>query len=44
MTLAELTSVTNANNLTIKVYMRDSTGARKTQTDLVQLDVNYFLD
>ena len=44
MTLAELTSVTDANSLTIKVYMKDSTGARKSQTDLVQLNINYYLD
>ncbi len=44
VTLSELTSVTDANNLTIKVYMRDSTAARRSQTDLIQLDVNYFLD
>jgi hypothetical protein len=44
VTLSELTSVTDANNLTIKVYMKDSTGARKSQTDLAQLDVNYYLD
>jgi len=44
VTLAELTSVTNANNLTIKVYMKDTTGARKSQMDLVQLNTNYYLD
>ncbi|HMJ00078.1 MAG TPA: hypothetical protein VK488_09615 [Gaiellaceae bacterium] len=44
VTLAELTSVTDANNLTIKVYMKDSTGARKSQTDLVQLNINHYLD
>jgi hypothetical protein len=44
VTLAELTSVTDANSLTIKVYMKDSTGARKSQTDLVQLNVNSYLD
>jgi hypothetical protein len=43
VTLSELTSVTDANNLTIKVYMNDS-GSKKSQTDLVQLNVNYFLD
>ena len=44
MTLAELTSVTDANNLTVKVYIKDSTGARKSQMDLVQLNTNYYLD
>jgi len=44
VTLSELTSAADANNLTIKVYMKDSPPARKSQTDLVQLDVNYFLD
>jgi hypothetical protein len=44
VTLSELTTVTAANNLTVKVYMKDSPPARKSQTDLVQLDVNYFLD
>jgi hypothetical protein len=44
VTLAELTSVADANNLTIKVYMRDSTAARRSQTDLAQLDVNYYLN
>ena len=38
VTLSELTSVTDANNLTIKVYMKDSTAARKSQMDLVQLN------
>jgi hypothetical protein len=36
--------VTDANSLTIKVYMKDSTGSRKSQADLAQLNVNYYLD
>jgi len=44
VTLSELTSVTDANSLTIKVYMKDSTGSRKSQADLAQLNVNYYLD
>lgn len=43
VTLAELTGVANANNLTVKVYMKDS-GSRKSQIDFVQLNVNYYLD
>ena len=39
--LSEVTSSANANNLTIKVYMKDSPLARKSQTDLVQLDINF---
>jgi hypothetical protein len=44
VTLSELTSVTDANSLTIKIYMKASTGSRKSQTDLAQLNVNYYLD
>jgi hypothetical protein len=43
VTLSELTSVTNANNLTIKVYMKES-GSKKTLYDLIQLNLNYYLD
>jgi hypothetical protein len=41
--LSELTTVANANNLTIKVYMKES-GNKKTQIDLARLNVNYYLD
>jgi hypothetical protein len=43
VTLPELTNVANANNLTIKVYIKESTG-KKTQFDLVQLNLTYYLD
>jgi hypothetical protein len=41
--LAELTSVSDANALTVKVYMRDSL-AQKAQVDLVRLNLTYYLD
>ena len=43
VTLAELTGVTDANNLTVKIYMKDSV-SKKSQTDFAQLNVNYYLD
>jgi hypothetical protein len=43
VSLAELTAAADANNLTIKVYMKES-GGKKTQLDFVQLNVNYYLD
>jgi hypothetical protein len=43
VTLAELTGVTDANNLTVKVYMKDSV-SNKSQIDFAQLNVNYYLD
>ena len=43
VSLTELTSVADANALTVKVYMKDSLAA-KTQIDLVRLNVNYYLD
>lgn len=43
VSLAELTSVTDANSLTIKVYMKNS-GTRKTNVDLVRVNINYYLD
>jgi hypothetical protein len=43
VTLSELTTVANANALTIKVYMKES-GNKKTQIDFARLNVNYYLD
>ena len=43
VTLSELTSVSDANALTVKVYMRDSL-AQKTQIDLARLNLTYYLD
>jgi hypothetical protein len=43
VTLAELTGVTDANNLTVKIYMKDSV-SKKSLTDFAQLNVNYYLD
>lgn len=43
VTLSELTTVANANNLTIKVYMKESSN-KKTQIDFARLNVNYYLD
>jgi hypothetical protein len=43
VSLAELTNVADANALTVKVYMKDSLLA-KAQIDLVQLNLNYYLD
>jgi hypothetical protein len=39
----ELRTVAAANNAVLKVYMKNS-GARKALVDLVQLDLNYYLD
>ena len=43
MTLSELTSVTDANALTVKAYFKES-NAKKVNFDLVQLDLTYSLD
>jgi hypothetical protein len=43
VTLSEVSSVTNTNNLMIKTFWKES-GARRVQFDLVQLDVTYYLD
>jgi hypothetical protein len=43
VTLSELTSVTDANALTVKVYFKES-GSRKVQVDFVQLELTYYLD
>jgi hypothetical protein len=41
--LSEITTVANANSLTIKVYMRES-GNRRTQIDFARLNLDYYLD
>jgi hypothetical protein len=41
--LPEVTTAAIANNVVLKVYMRNS-GARKASIELTQLDVNYYLD
>jgi hypothetical protein len=43
VTLSELTSVANANSLTVKAYVKES-GAKKVQIDLAQLELTYYLD
>ena len=43
VSLAELTNVADANNLTIKAYMKES-GSKKTQIDLARLNVTYYLN
>ena len=43
MSLAEVSTVANANSLTVKVYMDDSL-AQKTQVDLARLNLTYYLD
>ena len=43
VSLPELSTVAAANNLVLKVYMRNS-GARKASIELVQVDLNYYLD
>jgi hypothetical protein len=44
VSLSELTSVADANALTVKAYVKDSTGTRKMSLDLVQLNVTYYLN
>jgi hypothetical protein len=41
--IPELNTVAAANNVVLKVYMRNS-GARAASIDVAQLDVNYYLD
>ena len=41
--IPEVSTAAIANNVVLKVYMRDS-GAAKASIDLAQLDVNYYLD
>jgi hypothetical protein len=49
VTMSQLTSandanaVTDVNNLALRAYMKES-GAKTTQVDLVQLNLNYYLD
>lgn len=43
VSLPELNTVAAANNVVLKVYMRNS-GGRKASVDLAQLDVDYYLD
>lgn len=49
VTMSQLTSandvnaVADVNNLAVRAYMKDSS-SKKTQVDLVQLNVNYYLD
>jgi hypothetical protein len=49
VTMSQLTStndvnaVTDVNNLAVRAYMKDSS-SKTTQVDLVQLNVNYYLD
>ena len=43
VTLSEVSTAATTNNLVLKVYMKNS-GSRKATIDLVQLDVNYYLD
>jgi len=39
----DASAVSDVNNLAVRAYMRGS-GSKKTQIDLVQLNVNYYLD
>jgi hypothetical protein len=43
VSLPEVSSVSIANAVVLKVYMKNS-GSRKASFDLVQLDLNYYLD
>jgi hypothetical protein len=43
VSVPELNTAAAANNLVLKVYMRNS-GARKASIELVQVDLNYYLD
>jgi hypothetical protein len=43
VSLSEVSTVANANSLTVKVYM-DDTLLQKTQIDLVRLNLTYYLD
>lgn len=43
VSIPELNTAAAANNLVLKVYMRNS-GARKASIELVQVDLNYYLD
>jgi hypothetical protein len=41
--IAEVNTVTQANSLVLKAYMRNS-GSRKASIELVQVDLSYYLD
>src|SRR5947207_124238 len=43
VSIPELNTPTAANNVVLKIYMKNS-GGRKANIDLAQLDVNYYLD
>jgi hypothetical protein len=43
VSIPEVDTVTEANNLVLKAYMRNS-GSRKASTELVQVDLSYYLD
>jgi hypothetical protein len=43
VSIPEVDTVAEANNLVLKVYMRNS-GARKANIELVQVDLSYYLD
>jgi hypothetical protein len=43
VSVPELNTAATANNLVLKVYMRNS-GARKASIELVQVDLSYYLD
>jgi hypothetical protein len=43
VSIPEVDTVMEVNNLVIRVYMKES-GSRKTQIDLVQANVSYYLD
>jgi hypothetical protein len=43
LSIPELNTAAAANNLVLKVFMRNS-GARKASIELVQVDLNYYLD
>ncbi len=43
VSLSEVDTVTEANNLVIKLYMRNS-GTHRIQTDLATVTINYYLD
>jgi hypothetical protein len=43
VSIPEVDTVTKANNLVVRAYMKES-GSRKTQIDLVQANVSYYLN
>jgi len=44
VSLPEVTSVSRANNMVIKLYAKSSNPARGSEHDLVEVDVDYYLD